>query len=116
MKIGILTAGGDCPGLNAAIRGVGKTAIVKYGMKLVGISDGFTGMTTWLFSSYCVTKLTFEEVLDFKYSTVREMIAVMFSSTRTGFDPILENLSVIFSSLSTSRAISLARESSGCLF
>jgi ATP-dependent phosphofructokinase / diphosphate-dependent phosphofructokinase len=44
MKIGILTAGGDCPGINAAIRGVGKTAIMKYGMKLVGISDGFTGM------------------------------------------------------------------------
>jgi len=44
MKIGILTAGGDCPGINAAIRGVGKTAIMKYGMSLVGISDGFTGM------------------------------------------------------------------------
>jgi phosphofructokinase-like protein len=44
MRIGILTAGGDCPGINAAIRGVGKTAIVKYGMQLVGISDGFTGM------------------------------------------------------------------------
>lgn len=44
MKVGILTAGGDCPGLNAAIRGVGKTAIIKYGMKVVGISDGFTGM------------------------------------------------------------------------
>jgi ATP-dependent phosphofructokinase / diphosphate-dependent phosphofructokinase len=44
MRIGILTAGGDCPGINAAIRGVGKTAIVKYGMSLIGISDGFTGM------------------------------------------------------------------------
>jgi phosphofructokinase-like protein len=43
-RIGILTAGGDCPGINAAIRGVGKTAIVKYGMEVVGISDGFTGM------------------------------------------------------------------------
>ncbi|MDX9811308.1 MAG: ATP-dependent 6-phosphofructokinase [Bacteroidales bacterium] len=43
-RIGILTAGGDCPGINAAIRGVGKTAIVKYGMKVVGISDGFTGL------------------------------------------------------------------------
>ena len=43
-RIGILTAGGDCPGINAAIRGVGKTAIVKYGMKLIGISDGFSGM------------------------------------------------------------------------
>lgn len=44
LRIGILTAGGDCPGLNAAIRGVGKTAIVKYGMEVVGISDGFTGL------------------------------------------------------------------------
>lgn len=43
-KIGILTAGGDCPGLNAAIRGVGKTAIVKYGMEVVGISSGFLGL------------------------------------------------------------------------
>jgi len=43
-RIGILTAGGDCPGINAAIRGVGKTAIVKYGMTLFGISDGFSGM------------------------------------------------------------------------
>ncbi len=42
--IGILTAGGDCPGINAAIRGVGKTAIVKYGMKVLGISDGFSGL------------------------------------------------------------------------
>jgi 6-phosphofructokinase 1 len=46
MRIGILTPGGDCPGINAAIRGVGKTAIIKYGMELIGISDGFTGMIT----------------------------------------------------------------------
>ena len=44
MKIGILTAGGDCPGLNAAIRGVGKTAIVEYGMTVYGISSGFLGL------------------------------------------------------------------------
>ena len=43
-RIGILTAGGDCPGINAAIRGVGKTAIVRYGMTVFGISDGFSGM------------------------------------------------------------------------
>ena len=43
-RIGILTAGGDCPGINAAIRGVGKTAIVKYGMTVVGISDGYAGL------------------------------------------------------------------------
>lgn len=43
-RIGILTAGGDCPGLNAAIRGVGKTAMVQYGMEVIGFSDGFTGL------------------------------------------------------------------------
>ncbi len=43
MTIGILSSGGDCPGINAAIRGVGKTAIVEYGMKVIGISDGFLG-------------------------------------------------------------------------
>jgi len=44
MKIGILTAGGDCPGINAAIRGVGKTAILEYGMQVIGISAGFLGL------------------------------------------------------------------------
>jgi phosphofructokinase-like protein len=44
MRIGILTAGGDCPGINAAIRGVGKTAMVNYGMKVIGICDGYTGL------------------------------------------------------------------------
>lgn len=43
-KIGILTAGGDCPGLNAAIRGVSKTAMLKYGMRVFGISSGFKGL------------------------------------------------------------------------
>lgn len=43
-KIGILTAGGDCPGLNAAIRGVGKTAIVEYGMQVLGFNAGFLGL------------------------------------------------------------------------
>ena len=44
MKIGILTAGGDCPGLNAAIRGVGKTAMVEYGMRVFGFSSGYSGL------------------------------------------------------------------------
>ena len=43
-RIGILTAGGDCPGLNAAIRGVGKTAIVEYGMRVFGFNAGFSGL------------------------------------------------------------------------
>jgi 6-phosphofructokinase 1 len=42
--IGILTAGGDSPGLNAAIRGVGKAALSNYDMRIVGFSDGFRGL------------------------------------------------------------------------
>ncbi len=42
-RIGILTAGGDSPGLNAAIRGVGKSAI-SYGMEIIGFRDGFRGL------------------------------------------------------------------------
>lgn len=43
-NIGILTSGGDCPGLNAAIRGVGKPAIGKFGMSVIGFRDGFRGL------------------------------------------------------------------------
>jgi len=42
-QIGILTAGGDAPGLNAAIRGVGKTAIEQYDMQIIGFQKGFRG-------------------------------------------------------------------------
>ena len=41
--IGILTAGGDCPGLNAAIRAVAKSAL-HYGINVVGFLDGFRGL------------------------------------------------------------------------
>jgi len=42
--IGILTSGGDCPGLNSAIRGITKAAIHDFGIKVVGIRDGFRGL------------------------------------------------------------------------
>lgn len=44
MKIGILTSGGDFPGINATIRGVCKTAINHYGMEVYGIHSGFRGL------------------------------------------------------------------------
>lgn len=44
MKIGILTSGGDCPGINATIRGVCKTAVNHYGMEVIGIQSGFQGL------------------------------------------------------------------------
>ncbi len=46
-RIGILTSGGDCPGLNATIRGVAKACYEKFGndgIEIVGINDGFSGL------------------------------------------------------------------------
>jgi len=43
-RIGILTAGGDSPGLNAAIRAVGKAAIGMRGWEIIGFRDGFLGL------------------------------------------------------------------------
>jgi phosphofructokinase-like protein len=43
-RIGVLTGGGDCPGLNAVLRALVKTAIGCYGWEVVGIEDGFEGL------------------------------------------------------------------------
>lgn len=56
--IGILTGGGDCPGLNAVIRGVVKSAIIRHGWQVIGIEDGFDGL---LSPSQC-RPLTLESV------------------------------------------------------
>lgn len=45
-RIGMLTSGGDAPGLNAVIRAVVKTAETEYGWKVVGVEDGFEGLLT----------------------------------------------------------------------
>jgi ATP-dependent phosphofructokinase / diphosphate-dependent phosphofructokinase len=43
-NIGVLTAGGDSPGLNAAIRGLGKSALNNYHLSVIGFKDGFRGI------------------------------------------------------------------------
>ncbi len=43
-RIGILTAGSDAPGLNAAIRAIGKAARTGYGMEIIAFQDGFNGL------------------------------------------------------------------------
>ncbi len=43
-RIGILTGGGDCPGLNAVIRGIVRAAILEHGWEVYGILDGFDGL------------------------------------------------------------------------
>ncbi|MBU3664893.1 MAG: 6-phosphofructokinase [Chthoniobacterales bacterium] len=44
LHIGLLTSGGDCPGLNAALRAVGRAAQDCYGMRLTGFRNGFRGL------------------------------------------------------------------------
>ena len=43
-RIGILTGGGDCPGLNAVIRAIVKTGTWQHGLEVVGIEDGYLGL------------------------------------------------------------------------
>lgn len=43
-KIALLTGGGDCPGLNAVIRAVTRTAILKYGYEVIGYKYGYKGL------------------------------------------------------------------------
>lgn len=43
-RIGVLTGGGDCPGLNAVIRAVTKTAVGVHGIEVIGFIDGFKGL------------------------------------------------------------------------
>ena len=43
-RIGVLTGGGDCPGLNAVLRGVIKTSILQYGYEVIGFRDGYRGL------------------------------------------------------------------------
>ena len=44
MRIGVLTAGGDCPGLNAVIRSVVHRALTGHADEVIGFEDGFVGL------------------------------------------------------------------------
>ena len=43
MRVGVLTGGGDCPGLNAVIRAVVRKGVGEYGFEFVGFLDGWRG-------------------------------------------------------------------------
>ena len=60
-KIGVLTSGGDAPGMNAAIRSVVRTAISKYGMEVKGILRGYAGLID-------------DELIDMDYHAVCDII------------------------------------------
>ena len=44
MKVGVLTGGGDCPGLNAVIRAIARKGIIRYGYVIYGIYHGWKGL------------------------------------------------------------------------
>jgi phosphofructokinase-like protein len=44
MRLGVLTGGGDCPGLNAVIRGVVRRGVRAHGMDFLGVQDGWRGL------------------------------------------------------------------------
>jgi len=45
-KVGVLTGGGDCSGLNAVIRAITRAAIIRHNARVIGIENGFEGMLT----------------------------------------------------------------------
>ncbi len=49
-RIGILTGGGDCPGLNAVIRAVAKMALTHLDVEVIGFLDGFAGLVVSVLS------------------------------------------------------------------
>jgi 6-phosphofructokinase 1 len=82
-RIGILTGGGDCPGLNPVIRAVVKTAICKYGMSVVGFKNGYKG----LYNNECV-ELTLERTS----GILRRGGTILYSSNKDNlFDYLVED-------------------------
>jgi len=57
-RIGLLTGGGDCPGLNAVIRGVAKTAINCHNLEVIGFHDGYQGLIEERFTVLSYEKLS----------------------------------------------------------
>ena len=43
MRVGVLTGGGDCPGLNAVIRAIVRRGVPEYGYEFLGFRDGWRG-------------------------------------------------------------------------
>jgi ATP-dependent phosphofructokinase / diphosphate-dependent phosphofructokinase len=88
-RIGIITGGGDCPGLNAVIRAGAKTAITVYGADVFGIYDGFRGL---VFDQ--VTPLTYNDVS----SILTEGGTILGTSNRDNFFGVKRNESQLVQS------------------
>lgn len=94
--IGILTAGGDSPGLNAAIRAVEKAAHRAYGMDVIGFHDGFRGLAENRF-----VKLESEDL-----SGILTRGGTVLGTSRSKVEPL---------TWVTGRRLTLARKSRRCV-
>ena len=74
-RIGLLTAGGDCPGLNAAIRGVAKAAYEMFDAEIVGINDGYSGLING----------EFREMSSREFSGILNLGGTILGTTRTPY-------------------------------
>ena len=82
-RIALLSGGGDCPGLNAVIRTITKTAISKYGWEVIGYVYGYRGLYN---NNYI--ELTEEKVEDI----YKEGGTILFSSNKDNlFDYLVDD-------------------------
>ena len=82
-KIGVLTSGGDAPGMNAAVMSVAKSA-ARYGLPLVGIKQGYNGLLRRSTSIYDdLQELTLDMVLDIADQPGTIFVPPAVSSSKT---------------------------------
>ena len=108
-RVAVSTGGGDCPGLNAVIRGLVKTGIMTYGWELIGIEDGLVGLMV-------PNKLT-----DLTLSSVRGILprgGTILGTTNKGNPfsyPVLEDGVIVETDISDSIVERLNKLSVDCL-
>src|SRR5690606_25346248 len=92
-KIGVLTGGGDCPGLNAVIRALTRTAILKYGVEVIGFVNGYKGL---------YNGDTMKMDLDTTSGILHKGGTILFSSNKTNLFrmPFVENGKTVYKDLS----------------
>ncbi len=92
-RVGILTAGGDCPGLNAVIRAVTKSLILQHKIEVMGIEDGFEGLVEGR-----IRPLAFDDV-----SGILQVGGTILGTTNKANPfhyPVHENGQIVFKDLS----------------
>ena len=97
--IGIVTGGGDAPGLNAVIRAAVKTAVGEFGMRVVGIEDSFEGLlgqTRTRVSPSRPSKLSSMPTTRIPYSPTAVFTAARITAFKPGASPPPVTIPMVF--------------------